>query len=139
MKVCPVCGSGALEGAETCFECLYSFASMSAANTDREPERKRTRSDLSVSVFESGRKRSTVRSKRGSIYVGRELFNDIAIACPTVARRHLHLYQVGAQLMAEQMEPASTTFVNGVPLQGSREVHPQDRLTIDDVELVVGG
>ena len=71
--------------------------------------------------------------------MGRELFNDIAIACPNVARRHLHLYQIGTQLMAEQMESSGTTFVNGTPLHGSREVRPQDRLTIDDVELVVGG
>ena len=92
---------------------------------------------LAVDVYERGRRRQTVKSKRGSIYVGRGEFNDISVGYPSVSRRHLHLYRIGAQLLAEPLDERGETYINGELLTGSRELHESDRLTISDVDLVV--
>ena len=94
---------------------------------------------LAVEVFEKGLRRSVVRSKRGSIYVGSGSFNDIAINHPAVSRRHAHLYQVCGQSVVEPLDLNGATYVNGMSVSGPTELHPLDRIEIDDIALVIKG
>lgn len=164
MKTCPICGAQAIDDAETCFDCLYSFANLSseacdprdlrALGTEPTPQQKptpqqeptsapvpitrETSGKIFLELWKRGHLATRYIAPAGSLYVGSAPFNDVALTTQPIARRQLHLYRENGCLYAEVLDTStSRLFLNGHALDGRVPVHPHDSITFNDVRLVL--
>lgn len=155
MKSCPLCAAKAADGAATCFECLYSFASMSArtstladtkteshllsgphegedqaiAEADRCGATVDVASDrtLALVLSDTNGRRVVVRSRRGSILAMSQPHSGEA------SRRRvpeLQWYRSGATVFVEPRGDRCSATLNGMPLLRAIEVTSNDVVSL---------
>ncbi len=73
----------------------------------------------------------------GVTSLGRADENDIVLGGDLVSRRHIRLYVEGDVLRIEDLGSRNGSRVNGVPLQGSRQLSPGDMVALGENTLSV--
>ncbi|WP_025321328.1 FHA domain-containing protein [Deferrisoma camini] len=66
----------------------------------------------------------------GAVVLGRGADADVRIDNPAVSRSHCRLVRQGGRVRVEDLGSRNGTFVNGVRVEGSAPVGPEDRVTL---------
>ncbi|MCL2333139.1 MAG: FHA domain-containing protein [Actinomycetia bacterium] len=161
MKRCPICGAHAVEGAATCFECLYHFDTLSTEDVcrlERSAAEAVTAADLPAAatsgapVFMAPARSDrcfTVEARfgatgelhatapRGSFYIGRAVFNDLVIDEELIIRRHAHLYRLEQGVFMELLSIEATATVNGQASTHISLIRDGDVIGLGSCDVVV--
>ena len=157
MKTCPLCGAAAADTATTCFECLYSFAAMSARTSTlaevgptgvisphnlgpEAPSREAIehapgQSHLTLLRSDGTGRRALVRSHRGALFVG-----STTGSRPRRPQLSVHRTAEG-EIIAERLSANLHASLNGGALGESWSMLPGDRIEMGTLSmtLVTGG
>ena len=66
----------------------------------------------------------------GSIEIGREASNGLAIDDEQASRRHTRVTAEGDHALVEDLGSTNGTYLNGQPIEGQRTLRPGDRLRV---------
>lgn len=70
------------------------------------------------------------------IIIGRDPQADIRLPSPVVGRHHARISREGVDLVVEDLRSLNGTFVNGVRVDGTAVLRPDDTLRVADIELL---
>jgi pSer/pThr/pTyr-binding forkhead associated (FHA) protein len=93
--------------------------------------------DVQLVLVKGAPKRQTLRLRSEETIVGRREGCDVRIPSAKVSRRHCRLSVQDDVLMAEDLDSANGTYVNGERIGGLVAVRPGDRLEIGPVTFEV--
>ena len=148
MKTCPLCGAAAADTATTCFECLYSFATMSARTStlaesecrSMEPVSRREESapasdrdagglstgnrDMTFLLSDDAGRRALVRARRGPLFVGSDTGRGRRTPDLSVHRSD------EGDVVVEQLSRRARASLNGGALAGSGSLALGDRVQL---------
>jgi len=57
----------------------------------------------------------TLKTHKGSLYIGRAIFNDLVIDEECILRRHAHIYRLEQGVFMELLSTGATATINGQP------------------------
>ncbi|MCL2323955.1 MAG: FHA domain-containing protein [Actinomycetia bacterium] len=149
MKRCPICGAHAVEEANTCFECLYRFDTLSTEDVsklDLRPRARRpeeavpapaTRRSFSVELRRGAARPHCIDAPLGSLYIGRAVFNDLVIDEEEVLRRHAHLYRLRQGVFMELLSATAKATINGQAATHLSLIRDGDVVGLGSCDLLV--
>jgi pSer/pThr/pTyr-binding forkhead associated (FHA) protein len=73
----------------------------------------------------------------GDFVIGRGPECQLAVDDPLVSRKHAVLRVTGAGVLAQDLGSRNGVLINGVKLDGSRDIVPGDKIRIGNQEIVV--
>lgn len=95
------------------------------------------REKLVVEFWQRGKLRRIYSTKKGSIYLGSESYNDIFVPTKRIARRQLHLYIQNGMVFAELLDESHPIYLNGKELEGKTTLSKNDALSFADIRLIL--
>jgi pSer/pThr/pTyr-binding forkhead associated (FHA) protein len=93
--------------------------------------------DVQLILVKGARKRQTLRLRTEETIIGRREGCEVRIPSSQVSRRHCRLSFQNDVLMAEDLDSANGTFLNGERINGAEAVRPGDRLEVGPVTFEV--
>ena len=75
--------------------------------------------------------------RKGSLYVGRGLFNDLVVDEELVVRRHAHLYRLEQGIFMELLSSAATATINGASANHISLIRDEDVVSLGSCDLVI--
>jgi len=92
---------------------------------------------FSVEVRYDASEPRLLRTRKGSLYIGRGAFNDLVIDEEQVVRRHAHLYRLEQGVFMELLCPSAEATINGQHANHISLIRDKDVVSFGSCDLVV--
>ena len=137
MKKCPHCAALHFDDQDFCYECMQTVVEM-AESSSASASLSQQMICIEVAVGDSFSYEARLRKTEGALLsVGSARGNAIVIPQEDVSEHQLDIFFSQGRLWAEDKNAASSVYLNGIPLNGTRSIQPGARITMGNTCLHV--